>query len=36
MKYAGKNIYFRDIYLFIDRVKQFLPIKKLNIIRKNL
>ena len=32
MKYIGKDIYFRDIYLFIDRVKQFLFIEGFNII----
>ena len=32
MEYIDKDIYFRNIYLFINRIKQFLFIKEFNII----
>ena len=36
MKYINKNIYFRDIYFFIKRVKNIILIKNIELIRENL
>ena len=36
IEHANKDTYFRDIYLFINRTKQFISIKESKIIRNNL
>jgi hypothetical protein len=36
MKHIFKNTYFRDVYLFIERVKNVVTIKNVKLIRKNL
>ena len=36
MEYIGKDIYFYNVYLFIDRAKQFIITKGTNLVRKNL
>ncbi len=36
MQHAGKDIFFRDIHLFIDRVKDIIVIKDAEIVRNNL
>ena len=36
IEYAGKDIFFRDIHLFIDRAKQFVPTKTGEAVRENL
>ena len=35
IKYTGKDIYFRNIYLFIDRIKEIAVIKSNKAIRTN-
>jgi hypothetical protein len=36
MQHAGKDTFFRDIHLFIDRVKDFAMIKSYDAVRNNL
>ena len=36
IEYAGKDTFFRDIHLFIDRAKQFVPTKTGEAVRENL
>lgn len=36
IEHAGKDTYFRDIHLFLDRAKQFVPTKGTEMIRDNL
>ena len=36
IKYFDKNIYFRDVDIFIDRVKNMIVIKNVELIRQNL
>ena len=36
IKHIKKKIYFRDIYLFINRVEKFYVIKEVILIRENL
>ena len=36
MKHAGKNIYFRNIHLFVTKIKEIAMIKKNQLIRNNL
>ena len=36
LKYADKNIYFRDVYLFVKRIQNIVWIKNFEIIRNNL
>ena len=36
IKHVEKDIYFRDVHLFLDRVKQFMFIKEVEMIRENL
>ena len=36
IEYAGKDTFFRDIHLFIDRAKQFVPTKTGEVVRENL
>ena len=36
MKYAGKKIYFRNIFIFINRIKNIIKIKKIKLLRNNL
>ena len=36
LKYIGKDTYFRNIYLFIKRVSEYIIIKSTKVIRNNL
>ena len=36
LKYADKNIYFRDVHLFVERIQNIVKIKNLKMIRNNL
>ena len=36
LKYADKNIYFRNVHLFVERVQNIIKIKNLEMIRNNL
>ena len=36
MKYINKKIYFRDIIIFIDRIKDVIKIKSVKLLRNNL
>lgn len=36
IEYTGKDTYFRDIHLFLDRAKQFMPAKGAETVRDNL
>ena len=36
MKYTEKKIYFRDIIIFIDRIKNIIRVKDVKLIRNNL
>ena len=36
VKYADKNIYFRDVHLFIERIQNIVKIKNFEMIRNNL
>ena len=36
LKYANKKIYFRDVYLFVERIQNIIKIKNFEIIRNNL
>ena len=36
IKYIKKKIYFRDVYLFVNRVEKFYVIKEAILIRENL
>ena len=36
MEYTGKKIYFRDIFIFINRIKNVIKIKKAKLLRNNL
>jgi len=36
IQYVNKNIYFWDIYLFIERIKNITTIKSANLFRNNL
>ena len=36
IEHTGKDTYFRDIHLFLDRAKQFIPIKGAELVRENL
>ena len=36
IEHTNKNTYFRNIHLFLDRVKQFIPIKGVKLVRENL
>ena len=35
MKYIDKEIYFRNIYFFIEYIKNIIIVKNINIVRKN-
>ena len=35
IEYVDKNIYFRDVYLFIEQIKNIITIKKIDIVRNN-
>ena len=35
VKYIEKNIYFRDVYLFIDRIKNMIVCKNFEFLRNN-
>ena len=36
IKYFDKNIYFRDVNMFIDRIKNMTIVKNIELIRQNL
>ena len=36
IKHFDKNIYFRDVNMFIDRVKNMIVVKNIELIRQNL
>ena len=36
IEYIGKKTYFRDVHFFVERVCDFVLIKKVEIIRENL
>ena len=36
IEFIDKNIYFRNVIYFIDRIKNMIEIKKVEIIRQNL
>ena len=36
MKHVKKKTYFRDIFIFIDRIKNVIKIKKAKLVRNNL
>lgn len=36
LKHSGKETYFRDVHLFIERIKDILHIKDANLVRTNL
>lgn len=36
IKYIEKNIYFRDVHLFINRIKNMIVCKNLELLRNNL
>ena len=36
MKYASKNTYFKDVHVFLDRVKNIVTIKNVDLVRSNL
>ena len=36
IKYFDKNIYFRDVDMFIDRMKNIIVVKNVELIRQNL
>ena len=36
IEYAGKKIYFRDITIFIDRIKDIARVKSVELLRNNL
>jgi hypothetical protein len=36
IKHAEKNIYFRNVHLFLERVKNVIRMKNVNQVRKNL
>ena len=36
IEHTDKNIYFRNIHLFLDRAKQFILIKEAELVRENL
>ena len=35
IKYINKNIYFQNVNIFIERVKNIIKIKKIELIRQN-
>ena len=35
IEYVDKNIYFRDVYLYIERIKNMSILKKIELIRHN-
>ena len=36
IKYARKKIYFRNVIIFIDKIKNIIKIKKIELLRNNL
>lgn len=36
IEHVNKNTYFRDIYLFIERIKNITIVKNANLLRNNL
>ena len=36
LKYINKNIYFRDVHLFVERIQNIIKIKNFEMIRNNL
>ena len=36
IKYFNKNIYFKNVYLFTNCIKNFVKLKKTNIIHNNI
>ena len=36
IEYIEKEIYFRDVYIFVERVRDFTLIENIEMIRKNL
>ena len=36
MKYTEKKIYFRNIFIFINRIKNVIRVKKVKLLRNNL
>ena len=36
MKYIKKYIYFRNVFIFIDRVKNVIRVKEIKLLRDNL
>ena len=36
IKHFNKNIYFKNVYLFTNRVKNFVKFKKTNNVRNNI
>ncbi len=36
IKHVEKNIYFKDVHLFLKRVKNVIRVKNVNQVRKNL
>ena len=36
MKYIKKEIYFRNIFIFINRIKDVVRVKRVKLLRNNL
>ena len=36
IEYINKNIYFRNVNVFIERIKNIIEVKKIELIRQNL
>ena len=36
MEYIKKKIYFRNIFIFIDRIKDVIRVKEVKLLRNNL
>ena len=36
MKYTGKKICFRNIFIFINRIKNIIKVKEVKLLRNNL